>query len=158
MDRQPWRVVNSAGAAGTQLDEKEDVEPLQPDRLDREEIDRQQALSSSEAEQRFKQELLLARQVTDKNVVRIHDLDEIDGIKFITMPFIQGDDFSTILRRDGNLPVARALLIARQIGEGLSVANALVAGLDSQLMRFKPTDSLGHRPHGRAEPHRTATA
>jgi serine/threonine-protein kinase len=33
-------------------------------------------------ERRFKQELLLARQVTHKNVVRIHELGEIDGIKF----------------------------------------------------------------------------
>ena len=33
---------------------------------------------------------MLARQVTHKNVVRIHDLGEIDGIKYITMPFIEG--------------------------------------------------------------------
>jgi hypothetical protein len=36
---------------------------------------------SSDAEKRFKNELLLARQVTHKNVVRIHDLGELDGIK-----------------------------------------------------------------------------
>ena len=45
-------------------------------------------------ERRFKQELLLARQVTHKNVVRIHDLGEIDGIKYITMPFIEGEDLA----------------------------------------------------------------
>ena len=43
---------------------------------------------SSEAEKRFKQELLLARQVTHKNVVRIHYLGEIDGIKYLTMPYV----------------------------------------------------------------------
>ena len=42
-------------------------------------------------ERRFKRELLLARQVTHKNVVRIHDLGEIDGIKYITMPYVEGD-------------------------------------------------------------------
>ena len=31
---------------------------------------------------RFKRELLLARQVTHRHVVRIHDLGEIDGIKY----------------------------------------------------------------------------
>lgn len=36
--------------------------------------------SASEMERRFKQELVLARQVTHKNVVRIHDLGEINGI------------------------------------------------------------------------------
>ena len=44
-----------------------------------------------EVERRFKRELLLARQVTHKNVVRIHDLGEIDGIKYITMSYVEGD-------------------------------------------------------------------
>ena len=79
--------------------------------------------ASPEAEKRFKQELRLARQVTHKNVVRIHDLGEIDGIKYITMPYVQGDDLSTVLRRDGKLPVARALQIARQIAGGLGAAH-----------------------------------
>jgi hypothetical protein len=39
---------------------------------------------------RFKQELLTARQVTHKNVIRIHDLSEVDGVKFITMEFVEG--------------------------------------------------------------------
>ena len=39
----------------------------------------------------------------------MHDLGEIDGIKYITMPYIQGDDLATVLRRDGKLPIgARA--------------------------------------------------
>ncbi len=46
--------------------------------------------AAQDIERRFKQELLLARQVTHKNVVRIHDLGEIDGIKYITMPYIEG--------------------------------------------------------------------
>jgi len=79
--------------------------------------------ASSEAEKRFKQELLLARQVTHKNVVRIHDLGEIDGIKYITMPYVHGDDLATVLRRDGRLPVARVLRIARQIADGLTAAH-----------------------------------
>ena len=78
---------------------------------------------SSEAEKRFKQELLLARQVTHKNVVRIHDLGEIDGIKYITMPYIQGNDLATVLRRDGKLPITRALHLARQVAGGLVAAH-----------------------------------
>ena len=34
---------------------------------------------------RFKQELLLAHQVTHRNVIRIYDLGEAEGVKFITM-------------------------------------------------------------------------
>jgi tetratricopeptide (TPR) repeat protein/serine/threonine protein kinase len=74
-------------------------------------------------ERRFKRELLLARQVTHKNVVRIHDLGEIDGIKYITMPYIQGRDLAAVLRETGRLPVAKALAIARQVVAGLEAAH-----------------------------------
>lgn len=41
---------------------------------------------------RFKQELILARRITHKNVIRIFDLGEADGLKFITMEFVEGKD------------------------------------------------------------------
>ena len=75
-------------------------------------------------ERRFKQELLLARQVTHKNVVRIHDLGELDGIKFITMSFIEGEELGTILRRKDKLPIERVMRIARGIATGLEAAHA----------------------------------
>ncbi len=74
-------------------------------------------------EKRFKRELLLARQVTHPNVVRIHDLGEIDDILYITMPYVQGSDVATILKREGRLPVDRALVIARQVASGLAAAH-----------------------------------
>jgi eukaryotic-like serine/threonine-protein kinase len=85
--------------------------------------DRREGSALPAAEKRFKHELLLARQVTHKNVVRIHDLGEIDGIKYITMPYIQGDDLATVLRHEGRLPIARALRLARQIAGGLEAAH-----------------------------------
>ena len=75
-------------------------------------------------ERRFKQELLLARQVTHRNVVRIHDLGEMHGIKYITMPYIQGEDLSTLLKREGKLSVQRTLKIARSMISGLAAAHA----------------------------------
>jgi serine/threonine protein kinase/tetratricopeptide (TPR) repeat protein len=77
-----------------------------------------------EMERRFKRELLLARQVTHTNVVRIHDLGELNGIKYITMPYVQGNDLATRLRRDGKLPVPVALKVARQVAQGLAAAHA----------------------------------
>ncbi|PYR90759.1 MAG: hypothetical protein DMF84_19155 [Acidobacteria bacterium] len=78
--------------------------------------------AAQDVERRFKRELLLARQVTHKNVVRIHDLGEIDGIKYLTMPYVEGRDLASVLR-DGPLPAARALGIARQIAAGLLAAH-----------------------------------
>jgi len=78
---------------------------------------------ADDLQNRFKRELLLARQVTHKNVVRIHDLGELDGIKYITMPYVQGSDLATILKRQKKLPVRRALALARQIVAGLEAAH-----------------------------------
>jgi serine/threonine protein kinase/tetratricopeptide (TPR) repeat protein len=80
-------------------------------------------VSGAEIEKRFKRELLLARQVTHKNVVRIHDLGTIGGIKYITMPYVEGADLATILRNEGRLPPTRALRIARSVVAGLTEAH-----------------------------------
>ncbi len=74
-------------------------------------------------ERRFKRELVLARQVTHKHVVRIHDLGELDKFKYFTMPFIEGQDLGKVIGREGKLPVARALRIARQVAAGLAAAH-----------------------------------
>lgn len=74
-------------------------------------------------EQRFKRELLLAREVTHKNVVRIHDIGELRGVKYITMSYVDGADLATILGDQGTLPVRRALGIARQVVAGLVAAH-----------------------------------
>ncbi len=74
-------------------------------------------------EKQFKTELLLARQVTHKNVVRIHDLGAIEGIKYITMPYVEGEDLGTIIRATGPIGVTRALNLARDIAAGLAAAH-----------------------------------
>jgi tetratricopeptide (TPR) repeat protein/tRNA A-37 threonylcarbamoyl transferase component Bud32 len=75
-------------------------------------------------EKRFKRELLLARQVTHKNVVRIHDMGEIDGIKYITMPFVEGVELTSILKKnEEGLPVEQVIAVARGIVSGLLAAH-----------------------------------
>jgi tetratricopeptide (TPR) repeat protein/tRNA A-37 threonylcarbamoyl transferase component Bud32 len=74
-------------------------------------------------EKQFKTELLLARQVTHKNVVRIHDLGEIDGIKYITMPYVEGEDLATLITKCGQLPLSRSLKLSREIAAGLEAAH-----------------------------------
>jgi tetratricopeptide (TPR) repeat protein len=80
--------------------------------------------TAADVERRFKRELLLARQVTHKNVVRIHDLGEIGGIKYITMSFVNGIDLATLLKREGKLKVEMVMRLARSIVSGLVAAHA----------------------------------
>jgi serine/threonine protein kinase len=80
--------------------------------------------ASAELQRRFKRELLLARLVSHKNVVRIHDLGEIGGIKYITMSYVDGTDLASILAAEPRLPVVRVLKLARQVCDGLVAAHA----------------------------------
>jgi eukaryotic-like serine/threonine-protein kinase len=84
---------------------------------------RPELASNPEILQRFKQELILARQVTDRNVIRIFDLGEADGIKFITMEYVEGESLYQILRRQGKVPVNEAVEMMRQILHGLQAAH-----------------------------------
>ena len=73
--------------------------------------------------QRFKQELLLARAVSHRNILRIHDLGDVDGVKFISMDYVEGQDLQALIRSEGPLPVPRALVLARQLCEALQAAH-----------------------------------
>ena len=55
------------------------------------------------AVQRFKQELVLARKITHKNVVRIYDLGEADGIKFFRMKLIKAESRKDFLAHETSL-------------------------------------------------------
>lgn len=73
--------------------------------------------------ERFKQELILARQVSHPNVVRIHDLGRDGGLVFLTMDFVPGRSLAEILAEQGHLEPERATGIARQIAAALAAAH-----------------------------------
>ncbi|MGH9864265.1 MAG: protein kinase domain-containing protein [Candidatus Acidiferrales bacterium] len=80
--------------------------------------------SDPNAMQRFKQELLLASRISHKNILRIHDLGEADGVKFISMAYVEGEDLHHLLRAHGRLPAERAQKIAEQLCEALDAAHS----------------------------------
>ncbi len=71
----------------------------------------------------FHNEVRLARQIAHKNVCRMYDVGEADGLPFLTMEYVDGEDLSTLLRRIGRLPEDKALDIARQLCAGLAAAH-----------------------------------
>ncbi|MFY9559645.1 MAG: tetratricopeptide repeat protein [Terriglobales bacterium] len=74
--------------------------------------------------QRFKQELILARNITHKNVVRIYDLGEADGIRFITMEYVDGEDLRTMLRHHGKFHTQQAIPMIEQVCRALDAAHS----------------------------------
>jgi len=74
---------------------------------------------------RFKQELLLSHQVTHKNVIRIYDLGDSDGIKFITMEFVEGEDLRSLILENKKFPPKEAVEIIQQVCRALEAAHAV---------------------------------
>jgi hypothetical protein len=74
--------------------------------------------------ERFRQELLLSRQVSSPHVVRIHDIAQHEDRWLISMDLVEGEPLDKLLDREGRMPVERALAIARQVALGLAAAHA----------------------------------
>jgi tetratricopeptide (TPR) repeat protein len=73
---------------------------------------------------RFRDEVLLSRQVSSPHVVRIHDLIN-DGERWLlSMDWIDGGSLEALLDRKPRLPIARAIALTRQIALGLAAAHA----------------------------------
>jgi serine/threonine protein kinase/tetratricopeptide (TPR) repeat protein len=85
---------------------------------------RQELASAPSSMQRFKQELLLASRISHRNILRIHDLGDVEGIKFISMAYVQGRDLHEVIRQCGRLPVERAVNIAKQLAGALEAAHS----------------------------------
>jgi hypothetical protein len=73
--------------------------------------------------ERFRAEVRNARQISHPSVCRVYDIHESDGLQFLTMEYIDGEDLSSLLRRIGHLPQNKALQIARQLCAGLAAAH-----------------------------------
>jgi serine/threonine-protein kinase len=72
---------------------------------------------------RFRNEVRIARQVSHPNVCRVYDIGEIDGLQFLSMEYVDGEDLGSLLRRIGRLPADKALEIARKLCAGLAAAH-----------------------------------
>jgi len=99
-------------ARDLQLDREVAIKVIKPELADHPEI-----------LQRFKQELILARQVTDRNVIRIFDIGEAGKTKFITMEYLEGENLLDILKKRGKLEIAEAVGIMEQAACGLAAAH-----------------------------------
>ena len=75
------------------------------------------------ARENFLNEVRIARRVTHPNVCRVYDIGEHEGLYFITMEFVDGEDLSGLIKRFGRLSPDRSLRLAREICAGLASAH-----------------------------------
>ncbi len=73
--------------------------------------------------ERFHGEVRIARQVSHPNVCRVYDIGQIDGMPFISMEYVDGEDLASLLLRIGRLPADKAMETARKLCAGLAAAH-----------------------------------
>jgi len=73
---------------------------------------------------RLHAEVRTARQVSHPAVCRVWDIGEAEGLHFLSMEFVDGENLASLARRIGRFPLDKALDVARQIAEGLAAAHA----------------------------------
>ncbi len=96
-----------------QLDERVALKFLRP------------SMSSPEMVARFAQEARAAVKLKSEHVARVLDVGmRQDGVPFIVMEYLQGQDLSQLLREGGPLPPEAAADLAIQVCEGLAEAHA----------------------------------
>src|SRR5215831_4494768 len=79
--------------------------------------------ASDAALTRFRNEVRTARQVSHPNVCRVYDIGEADGLTYLSMEYVDGEDLASLLRRIGKIPQDKALEIAWQLCAGLAAAH-----------------------------------
>lgn len=69
--------------------------------------------------ERFRSEIKLARKITHRNVIRIHDYGEDGPVQFISMEYVDGMNMREILSSAGRLPPERAYAVLTAVAAGL---------------------------------------
>ena len=116
-----YRVVKLLGRGGMGAVYK--VRDLELDRDVALKLIRPEIAENREVLERFKREIQLSSRVTHRNVLRVYDLGENEGIRYLTMQYVEGENLESVLKREGRLPLPRLLSLFGQICEGLAAAH-----------------------------------
>jgi serine/threonine protein kinase len=69
--------------------------------------------------------LRLSHKVTHRNVVRMYDLAEDSGLRFVTMEMVEGRDLRSIMEERGKMPSDETVEILQQICFALEAAHSV---------------------------------
>ena len=82
-----------------------------------------QLMRNTEVIERFHREVKAAAQLSHPNIVTAYDAEQANGVHFLVMEYVEGTTLSDLVKRDGQLPIAKAVDYARQAATGLQHAH-----------------------------------
>ena len=101
--------------------------------------------TDNEALERLTREVSLARRVTHPNVIRIHDIAEVNGLHYVSMEYFGGTNLKEHVKRSGSLSLLNAYQILSQMCDGLEAAHSqgvVHRDLKSQNVMVGPTGQI----------------
>jgi serine/threonine protein kinase len=75
-------------------------------------------------QERFRRESRIAARLQEPHVIPVHDFGEINGVLYIDMRLVEGDNVQNVLQQNGPLDPARAVSIVGQVAAALDAAHA----------------------------------
>ena len=81
-------------------------------------------VSDKGAIERFRREVEAAARLSHPNIVGAFDADEANGVHYLVMEYVAGQDLASLVAKSGPLPVATAVDCIRQAAAGLQYAHA----------------------------------
>ena len=103
--------------------------------------------ANAEAKNRFLREARAAAQISSDHVVSIHEAEEIDGVPYIALQYLQGMALDVFLKTKGPLAPAQIVRIGREAALGLAAAHQI--GLVHR--DIKPSNLWLEAPNGRVK-------
>jgi tRNA A-37 threonylcarbamoyl transferase component Bud32 len=92
----------------------------------RQDILNSEDLQEGEAIVRFEREAQAAASIQHPNTVSVTDFGESEeGVFYLVMEYVEGETLHKLLRREGTLPVKRAVSLLRQISDGVEAAHEI---------------------------------
>jgi tetratricopeptide (TPR) repeat protein len=80
-------------------------------------------LAAALGPERFHQEIKIAANLTHPHILPLHDSGDAEGFLYYVMPHIEGESLRDKLAREGELPIAEAVRILRDVVDALCEAH-----------------------------------
>jgi len=81
-------------------------------------------LAAALGPERFLREIRIAANLAHPHILPLYDSGEADGFLYYVMPYIEGDTLRARIEKEGELPVAEAVKIIREIADALAFAHS----------------------------------